>query len=340
MRRILIQLPAEPSASSYYRAMLPFRHCKKTLASEGIELVVAEGIFRGDHWDAIIAHREVDIAYIQHIASRQVTGGCKFVWDLDDDFWAIPEWSPVKYSADRMDCINLTFKVCDEVWASTSPLAKKLGWKAKVLPNLIDLNDWGGGWMPPEEDESGVTRVLWAGSNTHSRDVAITVDPILKSISGDEGNHVAPKYHFHFFGYCPPDLMANLFPNHITYHPWVPLNEFHEVLWKIRPHIVLCPLADCTFNESKSNIRWMEGVMAGGAAITSKCESYKDASNSVPQDSNVETRNNTWLYKLNCLTFHHYRLQYWKDDKKSIVLNHTWQSKVNVWLDAFRGLVK
>ena len=291
MKQILIHMPQPLSASGYYRALLPYRHCHKELEAEGIKLSIADQVRIGSHYDAVIMRREVDVAYTLHLNQRRRKDGCKIVWDVDDNFWDVPDWSPVKYSREQMEEIDLFHEICDEVWASTEPLAKKCGVKAKVLPNLADLDDWFPDKLglreaiatgsiakrsvytsPIIREDKKEVRILWSGSSTHRRDIELCSSSIL------EASGKYPFVKFHFYGYCPEPLLAALFPNNLVFHKWTDLDGYWKTLREIKPTIALAPLDNCEFNTSKSGIRWLEGTLAGAAVIASECEAYHDAS--------------------------------------------------------------
>ncbi len=352
MKNILIHMPPPLSASVYYRAMLPYRHCHKQLEDEGIKLHLADQIRTGSQYDAVVVRREVNFAYTHHLNQRRKKDGTKIVWDIDDDFWSVPDWSPVKYDRLQLEEIDLIHSLADVIWASTETLAKKCGDKSKVLPNLADFDDWfpkGEDSKRPighevhrnEEDYEEAYRVqvkklpiniLWSGSSTHRRDIEICSDAIL---------HVADRYpgvKFHFYGYCPEPITAALYPNNLVLHEWTPLAGYWKTLRDIQPTISLAPLVDCEFNRAKSNIRWIEGTLAGAAVIASDCEAYKDAYYKVDHSQSWHlsiaelVESSGWMGKTESVRIRNHEI---------IAERWSWQAEAqkDKWMNAFRNIV-
>jgi len=325
VKRILLHTPVEIDSSRYYRSMLPYRHCAKALADLDILLTISEIVDLDTKFDAVICHREVPVAVIQHLAARQ-RQGCKFVWDSDDDWWNVPGWSRMHYTQGQMDLFDLTLRSCDVAWCSTEPLAKLVGSKGVVVPNLIDLNDWKGGWPHPDDD-GGPIRVWYGGSSTHEGDLHIVEEAILEvaKIYGD-------RVHFHFTGFIPRRVQAFLFPRQATLHPWVPLADYGRMLAFIRPHVGICPLAGVVFNESKSQIKLMEMNLAGMAVVASNSKAYTNAACQV--DGHDE-----WVANLYSMIGDPYlRKSYFDEDRETISSKFSWQS-VNPWIEAFKSIV-
>lgn len=325
MKNILIHMPLPVSASSYYRALLPYRHCHKNLEDEGIKLHMADQIRLGSHYDAVVVRREVDKAIILHLNQRRIKDGCVIAWDVDDDFWSVPDWSPVKYSREQIEEVDLIGVVCDEIWASTEPLAKKCGSKAKVLPNLADIDDWFGGTAQKTDD----IRILWAGSSTHRRDIELCSEAIINVAKKK------PEVKFHFYGYCPEPILAALWPNHIVYHEWTELRDYWKTMRDIKPTIALAPLVDCEFNRSKSNIRWLENTLAGAAVVASRCPAYIDSDPTIWNDTEWEDE------LISMIEDKSYTCEVRNDDMNTITKNWSWSAKDQKerWMRAFRDLV-
>jgi len=343
MRNILIHVQQPISAVGYYRAILPYRHCHKELEAEGIKLHIADQVRLGSQYDAIILRREVDAAFLLHVNQRRKKTGCKFVWDIDDDFWSVPEWSPVLLDRRTMECVDMAHTLADEIWASTEPLAKKCGDRAKVMPNLADLDDWfpddanlAEGYVSPPNGAAslGPINILWSGSSTHRHDIAECHDAILAT-AAKYGN----KIKFHFYGYCPEPIQSHLLPNDMRSHEWTRFEDYFDAMRSIQPTIALAPLQDCEFNTSKSGIRWMENTLAGAAVIASDCEAYKDAS------YKVDGTSRTWYAAIpeliESVGFFGKTIEVKTADHNRITQNWSWSaaSEKAKWMDGFRRIV-
>src|SRR4051794_17660775 len=117
MTRVLLHAPGPVTASAYYRALLPYRHLRQELAGRGVELHLAEGISPQERWDAVVVRREVAPDLLLHLMARR-RRGCRVAWDIDDDLWSVPDWSPLKLDRDQLDLLDTAHEVADAVWAS------------------------------------------------------------------------------------------------------------------------------------------------------------------------------------------------------------------------------
>jgi len=334
-----MHLPRPIGASAYYRAILPYRHCRDILFKEGIELLISAQIRLGDKFDAVIAHREVPLEILSNLNNRR-WDGCKFVWDTDDDLWNVPEWSSYQPDRHTLEFVDMAMAMSDHIVASTVPLAQVIGGRLSgdchahtvhVAPNLMDLNDW----QQPKHHRkcNGEVQVLLSGSNTHSRDWD-EVTEAIKYVS----NKFKDKAHFTFFGYFPEKIRAALWPKFATHIDWLEFGQYYKTLEAIDPHIGICPLTDCKFNESKSNIKHMEMVIAGAAVLCSESVAYDGAA------ILVENSTANWIEQITksvdaVLEGRHTNCE--RADRERIVNEFTWQNSAakNDWLDIFRTIV-
>lgn len=260
----------DTGACTLYRSVLPLRFLRNELAAAGVELIPGVFIAEKEKFDAVCFQRGIPDQLFLHLVERHAAG-TKVWWALDDDFWTIPDWSPVKTSVGPVALYDRMRHLCDLAIVSTVPLAERVGSKAVVCPNLIDPQPWGELRLTPEPTEGEPIRVLWAGSNTHARDLAVLVEPLTK-LSQKYGAHLQ----LHFVGQSPPELVARLWPGPLIEHEWVGLHDYPKLVRHLAPHIAVCPLAPCAFNHSKSNIKALEMTLAGAAVVCSDEPAYQD----------------------------------------------------------------
>lgn len=338
MKRILIYLPRPVLASAYYRAILPYRHCKDKLLKEGIILDIAETVRTGENFDAIVLQREVPCNLAMHVNSRRRLG-CRYIWNIDDDFWNVPEWSYAQQTRAQKETIDLSIAFADQVWCSTAALAKAYKsvrtWNEQAvlspLLNLADLEELKD--LPPINAPTPPVNILWAGSGTHTRDLQQAEGAILAI-----AKHYDANVRFHFLGYCPEALEADLFPRLLRFREWVELADYHKTIRDIQPHVAICPVVKCPFNEAKSSIKWFEQTLAGAAVICSKGETYSAAA------KQVENTTAAWEEAIGLAVeaaLNGDRPAWYDRDLETIGSTYTWQSSSReLWLDAFRGCVK
>jgi glycosyltransferase involved in cell wall biosynthesis len=262
-------VPAGTTASGYYRAMFP-----ADLANEGGRIV--------SHWTSSVDLSKVlryEVLWIQLITGKVLheiarlakEQGVKIVYDVDDRLDAIPDENQAKVvygTPEKQAEIQAMFELADLVTVSTEPLARHVaahGARAvKVLPNQLPAN------VAPRRQtpDPKLTRILWAGSPTHKRDLAI-VAPALKEVLERGSGSVR----FTLFGERIPEVLADC-------RAWIDLREpvdfeeYHDALAAVGADFGIAPLEANTFNESKSAIKALEYASAGYPMLLSPVGEY------------------------------------------------------------------
>lgn len=332
----------------HYRAKMPVYQCYSDLSKNSIYLHLEKELHSDEsHYDAYILHRipvENSIFFAQDIQKK----GAKFVLELDDDILNIPDWMPSEEFKNSKWSLKKGLDMADEIWVSTPALAESIDKpeKTHILPNLIDFNSF----LKPVPTPMNPIRILWMGSVWHDKDLEQLVDPVLKII-----DEYGERVQFLFWG-CLPTAFADFkripgqnmafltqkdFNYRIIYLDGLPFKLYYDRLVFIGPYIGLAPLYDCKFNDSKSNIKFLEYTMAGAATIATNMEPYKcinhgnDGLLVDPEDSDG------WYKAIKTLIED-------KDLHDNLVMkakekafkNYSWQSqnKKGIWLDAFTRL--
>lgn len=207
-----------------------------------------------------------------------VKAGGKVIVELDDDVWSISYHNPASASWGRTETSVLA-QACRDATAvtvSTAPLAQVVRRFAKdvhVIPNAIDPELLPAS-TPREHD--GLLHIGWAGSWTHKSDLALIVPALFRAARKYENVRV------HFFGYDPctndtDQRTGERFYDDVsyTYHGWaVDMATHYRNIALL--DIALAPVLDTTFNQSKSNIKYLEHASLGTAMICSKVRCYTD----------------------------------------------------------------
>lgn len=267
----ILFVPAGDMASAYYRAMFP----ADILLEHG--LAIAHFTHKIDITKAI----KYNVLWIQLVASPMLVAivqkakeaGVKIVYDVDDKFDVIPEDNPAAEiyaqhkAKDAWDLIGLA----DIVTVSTKDLAdhvrKAIPDKVvKVLPNMIPASVW----PPAAPANDDFVRILWAGSPTHKRDLAI-VAPALLDILADGGG----KVRFTCFGEQIPEELDRV-REFVDIVKFVPFSEYGQALADIGADLMIAPLENTSFNRSKSAIKVLEAGATGYPLFCSPVGEYLD----------------------------------------------------------------
>jgi O-antigen biosynthesis protein len=251
-------------------------------------------------------------------ARRQKTAGKRIIWALDDNLWACPEWNPYKGDPAILD---QTLDLADIVNVSTEPLLQIVGSKGRMCPNLIDAAAYRG-IVPAPHDR---VRVVWAGSPTHSGDLATLAD-VLPRLA-----RRFPTVEWHFFGWMP-SFMEGIG----IYHPPCDFNDFPRALISLGGDIGLAPLADVEFNQSKSNIRWLEYTLAGMVTVASGVGPYQCIDNGI--GSVLAWNTEEWeKYLAELIEDRDTRIRMWSAARDRVLREFSWQSETArfPWLEFF-----
>lgn len=194
------------------------------------------------------------------------------VWaDYDDDLFNVCRDNPTSLIyASRFGVMKEIISLCDLITVSTPHLKeqwKELSKNIRVIPNALDpvLNKF---YDPSEREKV----VLWRGTATHTRDVLTVAKEIV------EASHRFPSYKFVFFGADPaPWACSEKMHQPIVINPpsRIAPVAFYEIMTKLKPEVLICPLHDNVFNRSKSNIAAIEAALAGAATIAPNWEEWR-----------------------------------------------------------------
>lgn len=325
------------TACDYYRATLPAKHCRTELLQEGIDLVIPKIGQNVSGFDRYIFYRAIDPSLYPLVIELQ-SGGTPIYWDLDDNVFRVPAWSPASSAfpdwLKRQTGQCLAFAMGISV--STSPLKSVLGEmssKTTVLPNLVSVDEY----VIPPRVQSGPLRLMWAGSNTHEHDLDVII-PALHAVKREHGHRVQVV----FAGFCP-DRIADDREIDPVFIWGVPVRDYPRFMGISSPHVGLCPLSlqegDVAFNSCKSGIKFFEYTMAGAITVATNLDPYtdviRDGVTGWISENPEDWTENVLMAVDQCLGRPSGAM--WENAREDVVKNHSWQGrKREVWMDYFR----
>ncbi len=195
------------------------------------------------------------------------------VWiDYDDDFFGIPQSSPVyekiaaatamvKQSLKEADVVTVTTECLKAVY---SKFNKNIQVISNALPDQL---------VPFRKPVGKLKRFVWRGNNTHARDINSVKNQLLRVARA----HLDWDWIF-LGGYRPWEIceeMENIGATcHV--HPWIgDVYDYLHFLKSLEASILIVPMEDHPFNHSKSNIAWMEATWAGCLSIAPAWPEWK-----------------------------------------------------------------
>jgi len=338
MYKILIH-QQDHSACSYYRAMMPYLQCRDEMRKRSIRLDLAN--YFPDGYDCYVFQRRLDPRHLPNIL-RYKDQGKKIVWDLDDHLFEIPQWSPAHNmmghgAAETLSiCLNLADRISVTTDRFRRTFGEPTGWldKISVTPNLVNLDDWD----YPKKEGSGPVKILWAGSDTHAKDLESIGDDLVEIVDRYK-SHV----HIYFVGAMPPQLLPSprepervkRFRGLVTLLGPVDLIYYSDLIDLIGADVALMPLVDCAFNRCKSPIKYLEMTMGRAASVASPVGPYADAI-----DDGVTGLVSTDFYKSISTLIENPSLRFSLRDAadEAVRSRHSWQSRRGDWLDFYESL--
>ena len=230
--------------------------------------------------------------FIKHLKNIQQEYGFKIIYEVDDVVFRedIPDYNKFKFAFDndeiRNNCIEI-INMCDEVTVTCDYMRKlyqtRTGKKEiTVIPNFVPY-----GWMGHQYNKQQIwhnydknkkrPRVLYTGSGAH-------YDVDNKNGGIDDFSHVLDvvrntidKYQWVFVGAFPPPLAQYVQSGQIEFHQWQSLNNYPSFIASLNAQVMIAPLQDNSFNNSKSDIKFIEACVLGLPCLVQDMDTYKDA---------------------------------------------------------------
>ncbi len=296
--------------------------------------------------------KDRNLVVVQRLSSRQNYEAMrlfrrmnmKIVYDLDDDLWSVPTFNPAfKLMKEWLPGFEICAKLADMITVSTEHLKvmvrKALGKQCppvEVVENAVDFD-----WFKSVSDRyrknrDGKVVMGWAGTDTHSGDV----DRVFSLVPQLLREH--QELEFEVVGQKMPAEL-NAFGKRVRQRYFVPIAEFAASWASWQWDISLAPVAENSFNLSKSNIKMLEAASLKIPCVASRYGEYqKFASNSKLLKASVMADGpNEWKEKLRKLiTVAGYRKQVGEEMYSVGVKKYDIVSRVSQWNTLFSGLLK
>jgi hypothetical protein len=224
-------------------------------------------------YDILIVQRPSIPVHAQIVMQAQMLG-LPVVVDYDDDLTSVPKDNPTYsiYAApENKEAMIKSIQNATIVTVSTEHLKSKINLlndNIVVIPNALD--DACLKRRPFQKKENGKKTILWRGSNTHVGDILAYRDQILKVYE----THKA-EWQWYFLGADPWMLIERMEPGTYGTAPFADHLRYFNLLQNIQAEIQIVPLADNSFNRSKSNCAWLEGTLAHSAIVGPEFDEWK-----------------------------------------------------------------
>ena len=234
--------------------------------------------------------------FVQHLKKIQQEHDFKIIYEVDDVVFKedIPDYNKFKFAFDsdeiRQNCIDI-INMVDEVTVTCDFMRRlykeRTGQqKITVIPNFIP-NFWMGSLFNKNKVKASFNkfrqrpRILYTGSGAHydvdnktggKDDMYGIRDIIRKTIN---------KYQWVFVGAFPPQLRDLVQNGKIEFHSWRDLMTYPSFISSLDVQLMVAPLQVNSFNNAKSDIKFLEACTLGIPCLCQDMETYHTAPDSL-----------------------------------------------------------
>lgn len=255
-------------STSFFRGIEPFSKLKKLDASVQSKFIEALDWYVIADSDIVYFERPIEHNFVQAI--HKAKDFKKKVWvDYDDDLFNIPIGHPHHSYFNRPDIkknLETVLNIADVITVTTESLKKEFEKHTKtpifVIPNAFDDYQFD---MPQHSNANPI--IAWRGSDTHELDLHEIENGIW-----DVAKRREDGWSWFFCG-CNVQYISRNIKN-FQHGGILPLIEYYELMKHIRPAVQIVPLIDNVFNQSKSNIGWLDGMVAGSVCVAPKLPEF------------------------------------------------------------------
>lgn len=292
----VVQYPADYSGCGLYRMSTPahlLNFHQKAMVQESTVMIA------DPNWYANVKVVRVQrqatphqLSFIKFLKDVQKHHKFKIVYEVDDIVFRedIPEYNKFKFAFMPDEIRNSSqqiMEMCDEITTTNRFIAdyysSKLNKKeVTVVPNFPPR--W---WIGNYFSESKVSqnfdkhkkrpRILYSGSGAHfdvdnrvgqKDDFEHVIDVIIKTRF---------MYRWVFIGAYPFRLKPYIDNGDLEFHPWQKLYDYPKKIAELEIQMMVAPLQKNTFNNAKSDLKYIEACCYGLPVACQDMITYQDA---------------------------------------------------------------
>ena len=200
--------------------------------------------------------------------------GIKVVYDLDDDFFNLPEDFKEPYDfyskPEIRDMLTKFMTNADAVTVSTETLAESIKGRVGdtpifIMENYMDSDMWNMAFAKKQTEPSDKITIGWMASGSHAFDAPLAM-PAIKRIMQENKN-----VHLHLIGWVGWDQMDQEFTkmkSRIVTEPWIDISVLPNHMHTFDIGIAACQ--SVPYNFAKSSIKLFQ-YWALGVPVVASC---------------------------------------------------------------------
>jgi len=196
--------------------------------------------------DLVVLQRQIKNSVFQYMKKNK--SNQLFIYDLDDDLWAIPPDFPTKpFWPDRkLEIVKIFIEECGILTVHSEGAYKNLrerfpGAKIYLLPPLVDFERA----ILRKRPNRAEIRIGWQGSSSHIKIAEHIAHAVTQVIRGN------PDVRTIWFGFLPTPI-KRLPWWQWEYYDWVDIDHFYEVLGALDLDVGLAPLPSIPFTATRT----------------------------------------------------------------------------------------
>ena len=283
-----------------------------------------DNILRSKLFDVVIVQRI--LPFLDLLRQKCEKYSIPIIYETDDDLLAVEKDSPSYEYVKRVEnSIKDFINASDVVTVTTDKLSSKFDEnKTVIIPNYY-VNTV----FKPRDDikRAGKLKLGYYGTLTHSQDLFLIKDVILK---------LKEKYEFDFEiigGFNESDEISDDWFKAIELPPDnMNFKKFMNWLSKtVNWDIAIVPLKDTIFNQSKSELKYIElSILSIPAVYSDMCVYNSVIENGI--NGFLAKSDNDWIEKIEMLiNDESLRKQISQNAQKDVFENYTLNNRVNLW---------
>lgn len=296
--RILV-ITQQNSGVGYHRLMLPIYYMSKEYAF--FTDTINDEIL-SEKYDLVVINRFIATCHIKDLLAYREKYGFKLVIDIDD-YWFLDPWH-ILYDWYEPQPIIDHIKAADLVTCTNMTLRyhiSKINENVHVVPNALPF---GKDQFTDVHVPGDRVRVVYTGSITHQKDVALLAYPFRRVMSD---RALTSNLHFTLCGYDPANEYSKMIWHRMindftcglrmpgAVKKALPISEYMN--FYNEADISIVPLVGSLFNSMKSNLKVLEAATKKIPVIVSNVDPYKGCPYAVKSDKQTD-----WYKNLKKLT--------------------------------------
>lgn len=259
--------PADTAGCGEVRIRIPMKHLRQSgkVQIGGGYRLLQPAEMAAIAPDSIILQRPYTDVALRYLRQLRAHLDSTLIYELDDLITRIPAENLLRsgFPPDMTRRIEEGMRLCDRLIVSTAPLAdayRRYCPDIRIVANRLDGQTWAG--LKPAQCPTGRPRVGWAGSGSHSGDLALIEECVRQT---------AREVDWIFLGLCPSPLASYV----KEIHPPVPVNDYPKTLAGLNLDLAVAPLAINAFNEAKSDLKLLEYGILGYPVVCTDIFPYQ-----------------------------------------------------------------